>query len=503
MRILKRIDSYTLANFIRLFAATFFICLFVFLMQFLWKYVDDMVGKGLSISVLAEFFMYAAVSLVPLALPMSIMLASLMSYGNMGEQLELLAMKSAGVSLFRIMRPLIIVISMVCVGAFFFSNYVLPKSQTKMYTLLLSMRQKSPELEIPTGEFYKGISGYTLYVGGKDLKGQLLKNVIVYDFSNGFNNASVILADSGRLVMSSDKHFLTFSLYSGESFENLPQQQTMTPETKVPYRREIFSKKQIIIDFDASFTRFNESLLKNEQISKNVIELNHTIDSINKEIKQIIKSRTVVNNQNQYLNRMNHVPFHQATAKNFRYEKYNTDTLFMSLSLDEKKNAVNNALSEVNRARGEMTFSNMDIKEKQMNIRRHSIEWHRKFALSFACLIFFFIGVPLGAIIRKGGFGMPVVISVLMFIFYYIIDNAGTKMAREGFWPAWRGMWLSSAILLPVGIFLTYKAVGDSVIMNPDAYLQLIKTGRKRLAGYLQQGKRYVNKQLRKTSKNK
>jgi lipopolysaccharide export system permease protein len=175
----------------------------------------------------------------------------------------------------------------------------------------------------------------------------------------------------------------------------------------------------------------------------------------------------------------------------------------MSLSLDEKKNAVNNALSEVERAKGEMTFTNMDIKEKQINIRRHSIEWHRKFALSFACLIFFFIGVPLGAIIRKGGFGMPVVISVLMFIFYYIIDNAGTKMAREGFWPAWRGMWLSSAILLPIGIFLTYKAVGDSVIMNPDAYLQLIKTGRKRLAGYLQRGKRYVNKQLRKTSKNK
>jgi len=202
MRILKRIDSYTLANFIRLFSATFFICLFVFLMQFLWKYVDDMVGKGLGITVLAEFFMYAAVSLVPLALPMSIMLASLMSYGNMGEQLELLAMKSAGVSLFRIMRPLIIVISMVCVGAFFFSNYVLPKSQTKMFTLLLSMRQKSPELEIPTGEFYKGINGYTLFVGGKDQKGQLLKNVIVYDFSNGFQQC---IGHAGRLWSSGDE----------------------------------------------------------------------------------------------------------------------------------------------------------------------------------------------------------------------------------------------------------------------------------------------------------
>ncbi|MBP1638616.1 MAG: permease YjgP/YjgQ family protein [Bacteroidetes bacterium] len=495
MRILKRIDSYTLVNFLKLFSVTFFICLFVFLMQFLWKYVDDMVGKGLGISVLAEFFMYAAVSLVPLALPMSIMLASLMSYGNMGEQLELLAMKSAGISLFRIMRPLIIVISMVCVGAFFFSNYVLPKSQTKMYTLLLSMRQKSPELEIPTGEFYQGISGYTLFVGSKDIKGQLLKNVIVYDFSNGFSNASVMLADSGRLVMSSDKHFLTFYLYSGESFENLQQQQTMASATKVPYRREVFSKKQIIIDFDASFTRFSESLLKNEQISKNVIELNHTIDSLSKEVKQLVKQQ-VVYVPTKYLNRENRIPFYQASSKSFKFGKYNTDSLFLSLNLADKKTAVNNALNSVSQVKGEITFSNMEIKEKQLNIRRHAIEWHRKFALSFACLIFFFIGVPLGAIIRKGGFGMPVVISVLMFIVYYIVDNAGTKMAREGFWPVWRGMWLSSSVLLPVGIFLTYKAVGDSVIMNPDAYIQIIKSIRKRLASYLQRGKKYAGRRL-------
>ncbi len=500
MRILKRIDSYTLANFLKLFSVTFFICLFVFLMQFLWKYVDDMVGKGLGISVLAEFFMYAALSLIPLALPMSIMLASLMSYGNMGEQLELLAMKSAGISLFRIMRPLIIVISMVCVGAFFFSNYVLPKSQIKMYTLLLSMRQKSPELEIPAGEFYQGINGYTLFVGSKDIKGQLLKNVIVYDFSNGFSNAAVMLADSGRLVMSSDKHFLTFYMYSGESFENLPQQQTMASSNKIPYRREVFSKKQIIIDFDASFTRFNESLLKNEQISKNVIELNHTIDSLNKEVNQLIKTQTAYL-PTKYLNRENRIPFHQATSKKFNFEKYNTDTLFLSLNLTDKRSAVNTAISSVNQSKGEMEFSNMEIQEKQISIRRHAIEWHRKFALAFACLIFFFIGVPLGAIIRKGGFGMPVVISVLMFIVYYIVDNTGTKMARDGFWPVWKGMWLSSAILLPVGIFLTYKAVGDSVIMNPDAYIQIIKNVRKRLAGYLQRSKRYIDKRWKAKAK--
>jgi len=490
MQILKRIDSYTLTNFLKLFSVTFFICLFVFLMQFLWKYVDDMVGKGLGLSVLGEFFMYAGISLVPLALPMSIMLASLMSYGNMGEQLELMAMKSAGVSLFRIMRPLIIVISMVCIGAFFFSNYILPKSQTKMFTLLLSMRQKSPELEIPTGEFYKGISGYTLFVGSKDYKGQLLKNVIVYDFSEGFNNASVMLSDSGRLVMSSDKHFLIFTLFSGESFANLQQQQSYnSTDNKIPYRREMFSRKEIIIDFDANFTRFNESLLKNEQISKNVKELDHTIDSIKKEIKVMNTRQSGAYTPNQFLGRANNVPFKEIEDTHFNFNRYNTDSMFLALNLTEKKGAVNNALAEVKRVKGEMIFTSMEIKEKEMNVRRHAIEWHRKFALSFACLIFFFIGVPLGAIIRKGGFGTPVVISVLMFIMYYIIDNSGTKMAREGFWPVWRGMWFSSFVLLPIGIFLTYKAVSDSVIMNPDSYIQLIKNSGKLLRGYWRQGK--------------
>ena len=230
------------------------------------------------------------------------------------------------------------------------------------------------------------------------------------------------------------------------------------------------------------------------------MQLGHTIDYFNKEVQQLIK-RQVAYVPTQYQDRTTHIPFHQAVAKNFKFEKYNTDTLFMSLSLADKKNAVSNAMSQIERSKGEMTFSNMDIKEKQMNIRRHAIEWHRKFALSFACLIFFFIGVPLGAIIRKGGFGMPVVISVLMFIVYYIVDNTGTKMAREGLWPVWRGMWLSSSILLPVGIFLTYKAVGDSVIMNSDAYAQLIKNGRKRLAGYLHVGKKYARQRFGTRSK--
>ena len=478
MRLLKRIDYYTLTQFVKLFLATFFVSLFVFLMQFLWKYVDDMVGKGLGLKVLAEFFFYAAVSLVPLALPMSIMLASLMSFGNMGEQLELLAMKSAGISLFRIMRALMIVIAFAVIGAFFFSNDVLPESQTKMWTLLISMRQKSPELEIPAGEFYKGISGYSIYVSQKNDKTQLLKNIIVYDFTSGFSNASVTSADSARLDVSPDKKFLIFTLYHGESFSNLQQQTTYANASKIPYRRETFAFKQMIIDFNSNFTQFSTSLLKNENVSKNVKELAATIDSLNKQLVVLRKGMTGMYLPQRFYGDLIHVQQPKSNNPVFQNSHYATDSLFIHLTEAQKKIAVSAALSSVTQTKGEMGFNNIQIKETEDVIRRHAIDLHRKFALSFACLVFFFIGAPLGAIIRKGGFGTPVVLSIFMFIVYYIVDNTGTKMAREGIWPVWEGMWLSSAVLLPIGLFLTYKAVTDSTLMNTESYTHMFKTSR-------------------------
>jgi len=490
MQLVKRIDAYTFTNFLKLFAATFFICLFVFLMQFLWKYVDDMVGKGLGMSVLGEFFLYAALSLIPMALPMSIMLAALMSYGNMGEDLELLAMKSAGISLFRIMRSLIIVISFICIGAFFFSNDILPITQTKMYTLLFSMRYKSPELEIPVGEYYQGVSGYSIFVKSKNYNTQLLNDLTIYDFSNGFNNTAVIRADSGRLAMSDNKKFLIFTLYQGESFENLQQQSALSMGNKIPYRRETFTKKTLTIDFDANFTRYNESLLKNEHVSKNFKELKHTIDSLHREINTLNTRMASMYRPEQFLAASKQKPFVQITSKKFPYEHYNTDSLFTSLKENEKKNAVAQALGTIQRIKGELSLNLIPIQDKQVAIIRHAIEMHRKFALSFACLIFFFIGAPLGAIIRKGGLGMPVVVSVSMFIVYYIIDNIGFKLAKEGTWQVWQGIWLSSAVLLPIGIFLTYKAVKDSVIMNPETYLQTLTQKIKGLNSFIQQTKK-------------
>ena len=271
-----------LQTFLPLFLMTFGICLFIVLMQFLWRYIDDMVGKGLGIPVLAEMFMYAALFLVPMALPLAILLASLMTFGNLGERLELLAMKSAGVSLIHIMRPLIVTLLFVSVGAFFFQNNVMPVVQVKLYTLLYSMRQKSPELDIPEGSFYKDIPGFNVYVKKKDPKDGLLKDVMIYDYSEGFNNARVIVADSGRLKTSADKLFLVLSLFNGESFENVGKSQANTTQarTAVPYRRESFSSKDILIEFDANFNRTDESFMQNQYMGKNLKDLQTSIDSM-------------------------------------------------------------------------------------------------------------------------------------------------------------------------------------------------------------------------------
>lgn len=477
-----------LQTFLPLFFMTFGICLFIVLMQFLWRYIDDMVGKGLGIPILAEMFMYAALFLVPMALPLAILLASLMTFGNLGERLELLAMKSAGVSLIRIMRPLIITISFVSVGAFFFQNNVMPVVQVKLYTLLYSMRQKSPELDIPEGTFYGEITGYNVYVKQKDNKTGLLKDLMIYDFSNGFNNASVMVADSGRLKMSEDKKFLVLSLYNGESFANLKNQSsTGIKQTSVPYRRETFSSRDILIDFNANFSRTDESFMQNQYMGKNMKSLQQSIDSMSvrlDSIRSINATNVFRTSYRKTLDKPEPVKKEEANKKQDTEIKQkeikktvvmNYDSLFLAQNPSEKASLLSRAKSNIETQRGDYFFKAATLGDEGYNLRRHMTEWHNKFTVSFACLVFFFIGAPLGAIIRKGGLGVPVVLSVFLFIFYYIINNIGFKMARDGVWAAWQGMWLSSAVLAPLGIFLTYKAVKDSVILNADTYMNAFK----------------------------
>lgn len=486
-----------LQTFLPLFIMTFGICLFIVLMQFLWRYIDDMVGKGLGIPVLGEMFFYAALFLLPMALPLAILLASLMTFGNLGERLELLAMKSAGVSLIHIMRPLIITIGIISIGAFFFQNNAMPVVQVKLYSLLYSMRQKSPELDIPEGVFYGEITGYNVYVKEKNNQTGLLKDVMIYDYSKGFNNARVILTDSGRLKTSADKLFLVLSLFNGESFENLSEGQTGSNnrKTAVPYRRETFSTKDILIDFDANFTRTDESFMQNQYMGKQLKDLQTSIDSMtvrldsikainSKNVYDMSYKKTFSKPKRELSQQAETGTGNTATANdadsltkisNEPVKIINFDSLYKAEAPSGQAALLVRAKSNIESVKADYYFKAATLGDEAYKVRRHLTEWHKKFTLSFACMVFFFIGAPLGAIIRKGGLGMPVVISVILFIFYYIIDNIGFKMARDGIWEAWEGMWLSSAILAPLGIFLTYKAVNDSVILNADTYLNAIK----------------------------
>lgn len=473
----KRLYRYMLRSYVPLLLMTFFICLFIVLMQFLWRYIDDLVGKGLSIDVIGELFFYAALTMVPMALPLAILLASLMIFGNLGEKFELTAMKASGISLLKVMSPLIILISFIAVGAFFFQNNVLPVAQTKMWTLLYSMRQKSPELEIPQGVFYTQIPGYNFYVESKDRDSGTLFNMMIYDVSRGFDNARVILADSGHLKSADDKAHLFLQLYNGEQFENLRDNGAYSQSSQ-PYRSENFDLKEILLAFDANFTRMDEAGMRNQYVGKNMTQLQATIDSVGLRVDSIgavyakeIKERPYINVTPVSTRLVNgkaveevRIPYPAASVRS-----YNIDSLFYA-DQNRTRNYLTSAIGRVQTIKQEYEFRSFVMEEDRATIRRHGIEMHRKFTLSFACLVFFFIGAPLGAIIRKGGIGTPLVISVLLFIFYYIIDNTGFKFARDGKTAVWEGVWLSSFVLLPLGVFLTYKAMRDSAVLNIDAY---------------------------------
>ena len=473
LRFIKKIDIYLLRNFVGLFLATFFICIFILLMQFMWMHVNDLVGKGIGIGVLAEFFIYAVATVVPLALPLAILLSSLISFGNLAEKFELTAMKAAGISLFRILRPLALAIALLSVGAFFFSNNVLPKSQMKLWALIFSLRQKSPELQIPVGEFYDEISGYHIYVREKTRKGDLL-NLMIYDYSDGFENATVTVADTGRLTSSADKRFLMLDLINGESFENLDkkQQRASGSTNSIPYRRETFAHKRVVIDFSTDFNRYDESLLEDQHVSKNMSQLQQSIDSMRTVSQARFQEQSSELIQNRYFGRDNtHVQI--VVPEELTPDEalaYDLDSLWATVTVDQQWHIIRTAQLRATNYRDQIEYNAIMLDDADRYIRRHAMEMHRKFTLAFACLVFFFIGAPLGTIIRKGGLGAPVVISVILFIIYYIIDNTGYKMAREALWPVWAGMWLSSFVLLPTGIFLTYKAATDSPLFNPEAW---------------------------------
>ena len=482
MRTFKRLDLFLFKSFLPLFIMTFGICLFIFLMQFLWMYVDEMVGKGIEIHILFQLFYYAAMKFVPNALPLAILFASLMTFGNLGEQFELLALKASGISLMRIMRPITVLLVFISISAFYFQDNIIPVSQVKFYTLLTSVRQKSPELEIPERIFFTNISGKNLYVKDKDKKNKLLKDIFIYDYSEGFNNINVITADSGRIKTSTDKMFLILTLYNGESFSNFKGNNNQAREAKdaVEYQRETFDFMEMFMEFDTNLYMRSEEMYKDRHIAKNFASLKQSIDSMTVKLDSIRERDSKALYDASYKRTLELYESRQALPipdleTPSQKKTIVFDSLYKAQDDNMKAALLNYSKDNIERLRNDYYFKMNELRIEDKEIRWHHTEMHKKFTLSFACLIFFFIGAPLGAIIRKGGLGAPAVISVFLFIVYYVIDNTGYKFARDGIWLPWQGMWISSAVLLPLGVFLTYKAVNDSVLFNAETYMDTLK----------------------------
>lgn len=491
---IKRLYLFIIQSFIPYFSMTLGICLFILLMQFLWMQVSNFVGKGLELPVLGELFIYAALSFVPMALPLAILLASLMTFGGLGERLELLAIKASGVSLLKAMQPLIILMVLVAIGSFFFQNEATPRINVKFRTLLFSIKQKSPELDIPEGSFYSGIDKYSIYVRKKNPDTRMLYDVMIYDASNGFNKLSVIVCDSAKMRTAANKQFLLLTLYNGQNFSTMSKsdERSFNPFGKNDQyiMRENFKKKEMIRPFDTNFNRMDESVYEGMQISKNVNQLSHDIDSMRIELDSMNKIDRKVVNRNYLSHRIQLTamsPLSNEVVQQTDMQSPQTaeeplidgrldfDSIMSSLRESDRMRILDAAVTTAENNTGSFLFQTVTKSSLQHNIRLHEVERSRKFALAFACIVFFFIGAPLGAIIRKGGIGMPVVVSVVFFIVYYIFDNVGVKMARDGVWPIWQGVWLSSIILFPIGIFLTYKAINDSALFNTEAYGKFIR----------------------------
>ena len=470
---IKKLDIFIAKQFGLLFIGTFFICQFVLMMQFLWRYVDELIGKGLSMDILAQFFWYMGLMLMPQAFPLAILLSSLITFGNLGESSELTAIKAAGISLMQAFRSLIVIVFLISGISFYFQNVVMPDANKSFGQLLLSMKQTNPELEIPEGIFYDGIPNCNLYVQKKDMTTGKLYGITIYKMTGGYEDAAIILADSGMLQSTAEKKHLLLTLYSGEWFENM-RSQDIAGSASIPYRRETFSTKRIVLDFDGGFNMADVAGISSSAKSKSMERILHDLDSIYEFNDSVAHS---------YYNESKYSTFYQPSIskedslkadKRVKAGEVNIDTIFARQSLESKQDIVRGAISSINSQQMMISMKGDYSYSLNRQVRTHQIEAIGKITLSLACIIFFFIGAPLGAIIRKGGLGVPVIISVLVFIVYYIFENSGMKMARDGNWTVLFGKLISTAVLAPLAIFFTFKANSDSTVFNIDLYKNVL-----------------------------
>ncbi|MDX2430948.1 MAG: LptF/LptG family permease [Bacteroides sp.] len=490
---MKKLHLLVIKSFVGPLILTFFFVVFILLMQFLWKYIDDLIGKGLEFHVIAEFLLYTTATLVPLAIPLAVLLASLMTFGNLAENLELLALKSSGISLVRIMNPVIILTALIAIAAFFFSNHVLPYSNLKMRSMLYDIQQQRPELTIKPGVFDNNLEGYSIRIGDKDSKTSLLKDILIFDHTDNQGNVNVTMADSGYMRMSEDEKHLLLTLYNGKSYSELQKQKKESRHVKsYPLRRDQFEEQEMVIEMTGfGLNRTDETLFRNSYSMMNISQLSHFDDSLTIDLTDILdKFQGVIEKSLTEKTKTILIKPPAMIPDSLKVERdtsvviiqeVHVDTLYASLNKLERRKAISQAINFA-RSNKSITTSNVGTTEwKIARLKRYQNEIHRKYSISVLCLIFFFIGAPLGAIIRKGGLGMPVIASVGLFLIYYVISMVGEKFSREGMVPPFFGMWLSTLILAPVSVWLTQKAVKDSVILNIDTYFTWFKKLRLRI----------------------
>ena len=469
---IKKLDIFIAKQFGLLFVGTFFICQFVLMMQFLWRYVDELIGKGLSLEVMAQFFWYMGLMLMPQAFPLAILLSSLIAFGNLGESSELTAIKAAGISLMQAFRSLIIISVLMAGISFYFQNVVGPRANQDFYRLLLGMKQKSPELEIPEGVFYDGIPGSNIYVQKKDLNTGMLYGIMIYRMTGSYEDQAIILADSGMMQSTAEKKHLLLTLYNGVWNENM-RSQDLAGTADVPYRRETFVTKRIVLDFDNNFSMADINDIAGDARAKSLGKIMHDKDSL-QEFNDSV-GRSYYEDAKRFYFRTNEVSASDSVkiSKLVAENNESLDSMFTKLNDGKKKSVLQTALNSAQSCATDLEMKGAYANSLHRYFRTHQIQAILKFTLALTCIIFFFIGAPLGAIIRKGGLGVPVIISVLVFIVYYILDSTGQKMARDDQWTVWYGMTISTVILAPIACFFTYKANNDSVVFNIDMYKQV------------------------------
>ena len=464
---MKKLYRYITKSFLGTFVLTFFIVVFIWVMQFVWLYVDDLVGKGLEFKIIAELLFYTSITAIPMSLPLALLLALLMCFGNLGEHYELVAMKASGISMWRAMRPLFNFALILSVLAFFISNSLIPIATLKWRTLLTDIQRQKLAFNIKEGVFYKDIENYVIFVDRKGKDGSHIYGVKIYDHSEHNGCTKVIAADSGMMSMSPNQRSIIFTLYNGHNYTDLTPDNYK--ETR-PFERMSFKQEQLKFSL-ASFdmTRSSEEMYKSYQQMMNIRQLSTALDSL--EVRYSDKQQAFNDGFTRrwanYYSLKNETSSGSMVADTGqrlhwplldRYEGENRSAI-LGLAMGSAQNAKDNA-----------TFNKLDLGTQTENINKHRKEWHKKFTLSIACLIFFFIGAPLGSIIRKGGLGLPVVVSVLFFVVYYIISTIGERMAVFGDLNMFVGVWLSSIVLAPVGLFLTFKATTDAALFDGDSW---------------------------------